>query len=74
MSITCRKPMRQGDVMLVCTDGFWSSLPEDQIASISKADGVLEDNLKALGGVATRAAAPHSDNTSAAALNFSSVD
>ena len=74
MSITCRKPMRQGDVMLVCTDGFWSSLPEAQLASISKADGVLDDNLKALGGVATRAAAPHSDNTSAAALNFSSID
>jgi len=74
MSITRRKPMCQGDVMLVCTDGFWSPLSEDQLAGLSKADGALEDNLKALGGVATRAAAPHSDNTSAAALNFSSID
>ena len=71
MTITTSKPMRKGDVMLVCTDGFWSSLPEDQLASLSKADGALEDNLQALGGVATRTAAPHSDNTSAAALNFS---
>jgi len=71
MTITTSKPMRKGDVMLVCTDGFWSSLPEDQLASLSKADGALEDNLQALGGVATHAAAPHSDNTSAAALNFS---
>jgi len=71
MTITTSKPMRKGDVMLVCTDGFWSSLPEDQLASLSKADGALEDNLQVLGGVATRTAAPHSDNTSAAALNFS---
>lgn len=70
MGITSRKPMLEGDVMLVCTDGFWSALPEKQLASLSKADGALEDNLKALGGVATRMAAPHSDNTSAAALNF----
>ena len=71
MSITHSKPMHRGDVMLECTDGFWSALPEEQLASLSKADGLLEDNLKALGGVATRLAAPHSDNTSAAALNFS---
>lgn len=73
MSITGRKPMLEGDVMLVCTDGFWSSLPEKQLASLCKADGVLEENLKALGGVAIRMAAPHSDNTSAAALNFFSA-
>ena len=71
MSVTTSKPMRKGDVMLVCTDGFWSSLPEKQLASLSKADGPLEENLQALGGVATRMAAPHSDNPSAAALNFS---
>jgi serine/threonine protein phosphatase PrpC len=74
MSITRSKPMRKGDVMLVCTDGFWSSLAEAQLADLSKANGALDENLKALGGVATRMAAPHSDNTSAAALNFSSAD
>jgi serine/threonine protein phosphatase PrpC len=74
MSITRSKPMRKGDVMLVCTDGFWSSLAEAQLADLSKASGALDENLKALGGVATRMAAPHSDNTSAAALNFSSAD
>lgn len=74
MTITTSKPMVKGDVMLVCTDGFWSSLPEEQLASLSKADGALEDNLKALGAEATRAAAPHSDNTSAVALNFHSAD
>lgn len=72
MSITRSKPLHQGDALLVCSDGFWSPLPEDKIASLSEAKGELDKKLKALGGLATHAAAPHSDNTSAAALSFNS--
>lgn len=68
MSISTRKALSAGDVVLVCSDGFWSPLPEDQLGGLSGADGSLQDNLAALGGIATRSAAPHSDNTSAAAL------
>jgi serine/threonine protein phosphatase PrpC len=73
-SITRCKFMNNGDIMLVCSDGFWGPLPAEQIASLSAADGSLDENLKALGGIATRAAAPHSDNTSAAALSLFSAD
>jgi len=73
MSITRRKQMQTGDVMLACSDGFWSPIPEEQIASIGEADGSLQDNLAALGGIATRSAAPHSDNTSAVALSYTST-
>lgn len=71
MSITRSKPLEAGDVLLVCSDGFWSPLPDEQLASLGAADGSLNKQLKALGGLATRAAAPHSDNTSAAAMSYS---
>ena len=70
MTITNRKPLQPDDVLLVCSDGFWSPLPEAKLAALSAADGKLADNLKTLGEMATKAAAPHSDNTSAAALSF----
>ena len=70
MSVTGKKTMRNGDVMLVCSDGFWGPLKADQLAELSAADGSLQEKLKALGSLATRTAAPHSDNTSAAALSL----
>jgi serine/threonine protein phosphatase PrpC len=70
MTITCSKVMRNGDIMLVCSDGFWSPLPADKIEGLGAADGSLQENLKALAGIATKMASPHSDNTSAAALHF----
>lgn len=70
MGITCRKPLNSGDVLLVCTDGLWSGLSEDQIAGLVAADGDLTRNLKALGNMAVKASAPHSDNTSAVALRW----
>jgi len=74
MSISGGKTMAAGDVMLVCSDGFWAPLPEAQLASLAVADGALPDNLAALAGIATRLAAPHSDNTSAAAVLACVVD
>lgn len=70
MTISTQKDMLGGDVMLVCSDGFWSPLSAEQIAGLAEADGPLQDNLSALAGIATKTAAPHSDNTSAAALGL----
>ncbi len=70
MSISRQKSLQQGDVMLVCSDGFWSPLEEAQLADLGAANGALSVNLQTLGEVATRLAAPHSDNTSAAAFSF----
>jgi serine/threonine protein phosphatase PrpC len=70
MSITGKKPMRNGDVMLVCSDGFWGPILPEQLAGLSVTDGSLQEKLQSIGGLATRTAAPHSDNTSAAALSL----
>ena len=70
MSITGQKRLQQGDVVLVCSDGFWAPLEEGQLAALCGANGSLASNLATLGELATRLAAPYSDNTSAAALSF----
>ena len=74
VSITGRKPLADHDCVLVCSDGFWSPLGEEKIGELSKATGGFEKNLKTLAEMATRAASPHSDNTSVAALCFESDD
>ncbi len=71
MSITEYKPLTDGDVLLVCSDGFWSGLTEDEMASITTSEGPLGPHLEDLGERAVQTTAPHSDNTSAAALRFS---
>lgn len=68
MSITGQKRLQRGDVVLVCSDGFWSPLEEGQLAALCGANGSLAINLETLGKLATRLAAPYSDNTSAAAF------
>lgn len=70
MSVSGKKYLQKGDVLLVCSDGFWSPLEEEQLAGLSVATGPLEKNLQLLGELATRLAAPHSDNTSAAACSW----
>lgn len=70
MSVTGKKYLQQGDVLLVCSDGFWSPLEEEQLAGLGVATGPLEKNLQLLGELATRLASPHSDNTSAAACSW----
>ena len=57
-------------MILVCTDGFWSGLDDEQIARLSADDAGLAENLSALGEVAVLTNGPHSDNTSAAALRW----
>jgi serine/threonine protein phosphatase PrpC len=74
MSISTQKTLQQGDVLLVCSDGFWSPLNEEQLADLGRASGTLADNLETLCKVATRLAAPHSDNASAAALRVAGED
>ena len=62
---------KAGDLMLVCTDGFWSGLDDEKIAALGTGAVTLAKDLKALGEQAVMATAPHSDNTSAAALRWS---
>jgi serine/threonine protein phosphatase PrpC len=72
MTITPHKPLFPGDVVLACSDGFWSGLTDEIIASITAADGRIEDYLRSMGDQAVKATSPHSDNTSAAAIQIRS--
>jgi len=70
MTITHQKRLEPGDVLLVCTDGLWSGVGDEMIASLAANGDPLAGGLRKLGEQAVRASGPYSDNTSAAALRF----
>jgi len=70
MSITRRRPLAPGDVLLVCTDGLWGTLKDEEIAAEVEAGGGLREKLQRLGERAVKRAGNGSDNTSAAALRW----
>ena len=71
MSITAKKELLPGDFLLACTDGLWSGLDDDEIGQVVADQSVsAEDLLRTLGESAVANCAPHSDNTSAAALRW----
>jgi serine/threonine protein phosphatase PrpC len=71
MTISSRRSLRNGDLLLVCTDGFWSPLDDARIASAFVTLGLsLRDTLATLVAQAVSLAGPTSDNTSAAAVRL----
>jgi PPM family protein phosphatase len=70
MSLTRRRPLEASDVLLVCTDGLWGGLKDEEIVSELGAAGALREKLLALGERAVKRAGGASDNTSAAALRW----
>jgi serine/threonine protein phosphatase PrpC len=69
MSITRKKPLSPGDVLLACSDGLWSGISDDEMADMAtRPSASLADNLKALSMQALSANAPYSDNTTGTAL------
>jgi serine/threonine protein phosphatase PrpC len=71
MSISGRQALEGGDVLLVCTDGFWANLEDKTVATaFAPVDVALSDTLASLGAQAVAAGGPVSDNTSAVALRF----
>jgi len=70
MSITNRKAMKAGDIVLACSDGLWSGLADEEIAQLGHEPGALAAGLGRLGDEAVRACGPYADNTSAAALRW----
>jgi serine/threonine protein phosphatase PrpC len=70
MSVTRRKAIHAGDLLLVCSDGFWSGIPEADIASLSGVEtGQLEKALEDRALAAVEANLPHADNTTVAAVS-----
>jgi serine/threonine protein phosphatase PrpC len=71
MAINSRRSLLSGDLLMVCTDGFWANLEESQIASAFAAvDKPLLDTLSELSAQALLNAGALSDNTSVAAVRF----
>ena len=71
MSITSKKALLPGDVILACTDGLWSGLRDEDMAEIgTPGDDNLRCNLKALSIKALNINSPYSDNTTGIALRW----
>ena len=71
MSITSGKKLETGDVLLVCSDGLWSGLSDDDMAEIgTPGDNNLVENLKSLSMKALNVNSPYSDNTTGTALRW----
>lgn len=69
MTVSGSRPIQVGDVLLLCTDGIWSNLQDEDIASFSQ-QGELGPALEALARRAVKAGAPYSDNSTAAVLKI----
>lgn len=71
MSISARRKLKQGDLLLLCSDGMWANLKDQDFAEFAGPPGKpLRDSLRELGERAVEASAPYSDNTSGAALRW----
>jgi PPM family protein phosphatase len=75
MSLSGRRALKSGDVVLLCSDGFWTGLADPQIATIGQPPQGrprgLQEMLADLGERAVQATAPLADNTTAAAVRWS---
>lgn len=71
MTITRRKALNSGDVLLACSDGLWSGINDEELALLAtRADEDLAENLKAVTVRALTANAPYSDNTTGTLLRW----
>ncbi len=71
MSISTRRRLKAGDVLLLCTDGLWANLKDQDFIRFAQTSGDnLRESLTELGSRAVAASAPYSDNTSAAVLRW----
>lgn len=70
-SVTSRNKLESGDVLLACTDGFWSGLEDNDIGRLSGDDQTpLDRALRALAERAIARNSPYSDNTSVTATRW----
>ncbi|MBA3564322.1 MAG: serine/threonine-protein phosphatase [Gammaproteobacteria bacterium] len=71
MSVTNTRKLSPGDVLVLCTDGFWANLDEASVASLGDGnEAPLAVRLAALGRQAVKSSSPYSDNTTAIALRW----
>jgi serine/threonine protein phosphatase PrpC len=68
MSVSGRIALEAGDVLLACTDGFWSGLEDNDIERLGDGQRPLDQVLNQTSERAVSNNSPHSDNTSALAM------
>lgn len=61
--------LQPDDCLLLCSDGLWSALPQEELVKVTRAKD-LNEGLEQLAEDAERAAYPHSDNISAVLLRW----
>ncbi len=59
-----------GDVLLVCSDGFWANLLDEDIAASLYSSVPLKTALQALGEFSVKRGGAGADNSSVAALRL----
>jgi serine/threonine protein phosphatase PrpC len=71
MSVTSRYKLEPGDVLLACTDGFWSGLDDADIAQLAgEPSEAFERAVRVLAERAVARNSPYSDNTSVTAVRW----
>jgi serine/threonine protein phosphatase PrpC len=71
MTLSGRRVLEPGDILMLCSDGFWSGLTDEQVATLGRdSEQSLRDSLAELGARAVLASAPFADNTTAAAIRW----
>ncbi|HVN42091.1 MAG TPA: protein phosphatase 2C domain-containing protein [Steroidobacteraceae bacterium] len=71
MTLSGRRVLKAGDILLLCSDGFWSGLTDEQLAAVGQdPQQSLRDSLGQLGAMAVQSSAPFADNTTAAAIRW----
>jgi serine/threonine protein phosphatase PrpC len=70
MSVGRSVKLQPGDTLLVCTDGFWSNLLDEDIAASFYSGVPLKTALQAITEFAVRRASVGADNSSAAVLKL----
>lgn len=72
-SVTQPLDLRQGDTLMLCSDGLWASLPEQDIVT-ELGRNPVEISVPALVEKALQQAGDHSDNVTCLALNWLTPD
>lgn len=71
ITIAGPRPLEIGDVLVVCSDGLWSGVPDAELAASARDAIALDGWIARIAARAVRQTTPHSDNTTAVALRLS---